>query len=395
MPLKSKRKIAIIGSGPAGLMAAFVAAQAGCAVTIFEKKTGPGRKLLIAGSSGLNITYDCPHGEFVDHYAGPRERFDRMLREFSPADWIEFIEGLGIKTFKGTSRRYFVEGMKASVLLRAWLGALQKLGASIEYSRECVGFECGAEGRVSLKFADGSLSDGDAVCFALGGASYEPRETPLRWPGFFREKGLAFREFESSNVGYQVAWPKPLLEEAEGKPIKNVVLSSSRGSRSGDLVITSYGIEGTPVYFAGKTGTVFLDLKPDLTEAQLRKKLTLTKENLSPLRRVKRFLNMSEAALALLFHMTSAERLSSLDLLIEDLKHYPLVLQAKQPLTEAISSLGGIEWSEVDEQLMLKRFPSVFVAGEMLDWDAPTGGFLIQGCVSLGRLAGHGLVNGN
>jgi uncharacterized flavoprotein (TIGR03862 family) len=391
MALKSQRKVAVVGSGPAGLLAALEMARAGYEVVIFEKKSGPGRKFLIAGSSGLNITYDCPPGEFVDHYVGPRERFERFLQEFSPAQWIAFIESLGISTFKGTSRRYFVEGMKASRLLRAWLEELERLGARLEYGRECVGFERTEAEGVQLRFADGSDFLADAVCFALGGGSYEPKETPLRWPTFFRDQGLAFREFSSSNVGYQVDWPAGLIEEAEGKPIKNVVLSSSRGKRSGDLVITRYGLEGTPVYFAGEVGTVHLDLKPDLSEARLRGKLAMSKENLSPMRRVKRFLNMSEGALALIFHATPKEQLQNLDALIGLLKHYPVVLREKQPLTEAISSSGGLEWSEVDEDLMLRKFPGVFVAGEMLDWDAPTGGFLIQACVSQGHCAGRAM----
>lgn len=395
MTQKMVKTIAILGSGPAGLMAATRAAQAGLQVRIFDKRKAAGRKLLVAGSSGLNITYDCETDEFVRHYTGPRERFEDFLRSFGPTEWRAFIEKeLGIPTFKGTSRRWFVasEGMKASGLLKAWVERLTAQGVSFELGRECVGFESirmeFGEGPVKLGFADGGTEQVDAACFCLGGGSWEPSEQPLRWPSIFRAHALEFNDFAASNVGYQVDWPEALLEEAEGKPIKNVVLRSSRGERSGDLVITRYGIEGTPVYFAGKSGQVSLDLKPDLSQEQILRKLELVKENLSPLRRAKRHLNLGEGALALLFHLGAGSNLQDLAARI---KNFPLHLRAPQPLAEAISSSGGLGWKELDRALMLKKFPGVFAAGEMIDWDAPTGGFLIQGCVSQGDWVGRAI----
>jgi uncharacterized flavoprotein (TIGR03862 family) len=373
-------------------MAASRAVQAGLKVRVFDKRKAPGRKLLVAGSSGLNITYECGPDEFVRYYSEPRERFTEFFKAFGPLDWRTFIQKeLGIPTFKGTSRRWFVasEGMKASGLLKAWVEQLTRQGVSFELGRECVGFESSAE-EVRLRFADGGEAQVSAACFCLGGGSWEPSEQPLRWPVIFRAHGLEFREFAASNVGFQVDWPEALLAEAEGKPIKNVVLSSSRGERSGDLVITRYGIEGTPVYFAGETGQVTLDLKPDLSEEQLLRKLELVKENLSPLRRAKRHLNLGEGALALLFHLGAG---SDLKALAARIKKFPLELRAPQPLNEAISSSGGLSWSELDPTLMLKKFPGVFAAGEMIDWDAPTGGFLIQACVSQGHWAGQAMAD--
>jgi uncharacterized flavoprotein (TIGR03862 family) len=394
MSIQAEGTVAILGTGPAGLMAASRAAQAGLRVRLFDKRKGPGRKLLVAGSSGLNITYECSEAEFAAHYRGSEQavaQLARALGEFSPKDWRGFIEKeLGIATFLGTSRRWFVatEGMKASSLLKAWVEWLERRGARIELGREVVDFECRPRRGVSLAFADGGGERVDAACFCLGGGSWEPSETPLRWPGIFERKGIPVRPFEASNVGFQVAWPPGLLAEAEGKPVKNVVLSSSRGRRAGDLVITRYGIEGTPVYFAGEVGTVRLDLKPDLTLEQVRSRLALVKENLSPIRRAKRCLKLGDGALALLYHLGDARGLAHPEELAARIKAFPLELLARQPLAEAISSSGGLDWEELDEGLMLRRFPGVFVAGEMLDWDAPTGGFLIQGCVSLGSLAG-------
>ncbi len=378
-------------------MAATVLARAGVSVDIFEKKTGPGRKLLIAGSSGLNITYDSPVEKFAEFYTGPRDFFDQLFREFSSEDWIKFIENLGIATFKGTSRRYFVETMKASLLLKAWTSELDRLGVRVHFDQELVDFSTAAGGGGVVRLRSGSsgeesVHEFSAVCLCLGGGSWEKKENPLRWPEIFMRKGMQFVPFQSSNVGFQVAWPEKLLTEVEGQPIKNVVLESSRGKRSGDLVITSYGIEGTPVYFAGIEGVVYLDLKPDSSVEALLEKCERVRENLSPMRRVKKVLNLGEGALALLFHMTSPSDRGDLRQLVSLVKRFPLELLARQPLTESISSSGGLSWNEIGVDgypLMLRRKPGVFVAGEMIDWDAPTGGFLIQACVSQGVSAGR------
>ena len=387
--------IAIVGTGPAALMAGHELVAQGHAVRFFEKKRGPGRKFLIAGSSGLNITYDAPIDEFLRNYSGPPERFERFLSEFPPQAWIGFIESLGIKTFKGTSRRYFVEGLKASTLLRAWITGLESRGAGFEYGAELLDFESTGE-RVLLRFGgsgEGGIREVEvkAALLALGGGSWEHSETPLRWPEILGRKKLKFHPFQSSNAGFQVDWPAKLLEEAEGLPIKNVVLHSARGTRSGDPVITKYGMEGTPVYFAGDLGLNHLDLKPDLSREALLKRLGSTRENLSPMRRVKKLLGLGEGALALVFHLTPRSELESLEKLVDRIKRFPIVFRARQPLTESISSSGGLDWSEVDREMMLLRHPGVFVAGEMLDWDAPTGGFLIQASVSQGFAAGRGM----
>lgn len=394
MPSKSnvRRKFAVIGSGPSGLLCAAALARAGAEVEIFEKKKGPGRKLLIAGSSGLNISYDHPLDSFHEFYDGPHERLSKILRAFPPTAWLLFIHDLGIKTFRGTSRRYFVEGLKASKLLRAWLERLGQAGATIHYEHECTGFDALADG-VRLSFANGVSQEFAAVCFALGGGSYEETEKPLRWPRFFKDKGLAFKEFSASNVGYNVDWPRAFLEEAEGKPLKGIKLTTSRGSKKGDLVITRYGIEGTPVYFHGAPGTAHVDLLPDFTLEDLAEKLAKPgKEKLSPLRLINKRLKLSEAASALLFHLTTAKDRASVERLTAVLKSFPIELKHPQPIDEAISSSGGLEWSELDEGLMLKKFPRIFAAGEMLDWDAPTGGFLIQMCVSQGFVAGESII---
>jgi uncharacterized flavoprotein (TIGR03862 family) len=386
-------RVGVVGTGPAGLMAADVLASKGVPVTLFEKRKGIGRKLLIAGSSGLNITNDLPLDEFVSHYTGSAGLWKRLIGRFTPADWIRFIEEMGIPTFKGTSGRYFVEDMKASRFLKAWRERLESQGVEFVLGREVSDFDFGKSG-VNLRLDDGSERDFSAVCFALGGGSHEPQETPLRWPVIFRKKGLGFSEFVPSNVGFQVAWTEEFLKEAEGHPIKGVVLSSPRGKRQGEVVITRYGMEGTPVYFVGQTGRVTLDLKPDLTVEQIASRLAAVRENLSNIRRVKKQLKLDPAALALLFHFSPVEAVQGGDQLriSKIIKAFPLEFLDPRPLSESISSSGGLVTEELDENMMLRKCPGVFAAGEMLDWDVPTGGFLIQGCAAMGRAAGEGIL---
>jgi uncharacterized flavoprotein (TIGR03862 family) len=394
--METRKSVAIIGSGPAALMVADVVSAQGYKVQVFEKRKGSGRKLLIAGSSGLNITNDLPSSDFIKHYSGSQELWKRVLSDFSAHDWIQFIESLNIKTFKGTSARYFVEGMKGSKFLRSWLNRLEQQGVVFHFDHECTGFEVNQEsGKITLQFTRASTPisfDSDVVCFCLGGGSYEPQETPLRWPHFFKEKNLGFDEFKPSNVGYQVEWTPTFIAEADGLPLKNIQLTSSRGSRKGDIVITRYGMEGTPVYFAGEVGTVRIDLKPDLSLDQILKKLKDVKENLSPMRRVTKQLNLCPAALALIFHMAPKSALKDINSIAQLIKEFPVSFHHTQPLTESISSQGGLHLSELDKNWMFLKYPGVFAAGEMLNWDAPTGGFLIQGCVSQGYGAGHGIL---
>jgi uncharacterized flavoprotein (TIGR03862 family) len=405
-----ERSVVIVGTGPAALMAAdvlsdprFAASATGdekapqsmrLRVTLVEKRRSPGRKILIAGSSGLNITHEMPVAEFARMYTGSMspEFWQRLLPRFGAREWLQFVENeLGRETFLGTSRRYFTREMKGSKLLRAWLERLAARGVSLLPGEECLDF---SENAVTL--SSGRELEADAIVFALGGASYEPQEEPLRWISFFEKKGIQIQAFRASNVGYRVepaAWNPAFLAEAEGKPLKNLVLHTARGEKRGELVVTRYGLEGTPIYTVGVEGEAWLDLKPEQSFEELLQRCQRVKENLSPLRRIKKQLGLSEAALALLFHHPSKTRVLSLEDWIRLLKQFPIRLVGPQPLSEAISSSGGLSFDEVhEESLSLKRHPHVFCAGEMLDWDAPTGGFLIQGAVSTGWLAGQGVL---
>lgn len=386
------RKIAIIGTGPAGLMAASVLAGGGCAVDVFEKNKGAGRKLLIAGGSGLNISNSLPLPEFAQQYEGAGIDWPRLLQAFSPGDWLAFIHQLGLETFEGTSGRYFVREMKASGLLRAWLTTLESQGVTFHYDAEWQGLETNSDVALNLSFSTGIKVSFDAVVLALGGASWLAAGDALRWPEILAELGLNLTPFRAANCGFEVRWKPEFLAEAEQQPLKNVIFSSSRGGKKGDPLITSYGIEGTPIYTCGQTGLCSIDLKPDLAEAQVVERLNSAKENLSPMRRIKQTLNFSPVALALLYHQAPEELPPDSTGLARLIKAFPLELLAPRPLTEAISSAGGLSLTEIDQNFQLRKLPGVYAVGEMLDWNAPTGGFLIQACVSQGHVAAQAVL---
>jgi len=376
-------------------MAADRLSEAGHRVVIFEKRRTVGRKLLVAGASGLNVTNTLPLPQFVAHYVSATAPafWEGVIGEFPPEKWIAYIEALGVPTFVGSTGRAFVEDMKAAGLVRAWKDRLIARGVEFQFGAECVGF-AQADGGVELAFAQGQPTRrGAAACLALGGASWEPLEVPLRWPEMFRARGVAMDPFAPSNVGFEVRWPAAFLREAEGKPLKRVVMKSPRGTRAGEVMITAYGVEGTPVYFVGQAGEVIIDLVPDLSREQIVAKLRAVKENLSAPRRIAKALKLGEVASALAYHCSPKTWLESRDLraIADRLKAFPLRLEGPRPLAEAISSSGGVAFSEVGDDLMLRKVPGVFVAGEMLSWNVPTGGFLIQGCVALGHRAAGGI----
>jgi uncharacterized flavoprotein (TIGR03862 family) len=385
------KNIAIIGTGPAALMAASIIAADGRKVSVFEKNKGPGRKLLIAGGSGLNISNSLPLPEFVAQYTVDGIDWLHLLQQFSPSDWLAFIHHLKLETFEGTSGRYFVREMKASGLLRAWLADLESKGVAFHYGHELKEFTKADGERIVLQFADGQSVTVDAAVLALGGASWLAENETLGWPQTFAAKGIAVTPFTAANCGFEVDWKNEFLAEALNLPLKNAVFTSSAGSKKGDILITAYGLEGTPVYTYGRGETCYIDLKSDLNVAEIEQKLDAVRENLSPLRRAKKTLGLPPAALALLYHHAPEGGLQTNAQLAQLLKKFPVTLLRPRPLSEAISSAGGIALGEVTTDFELKKFPGVFTVGEMLDWSAPTGGFLIQACVSQGHAAGSAI----
>lgn len=400
-PLKTggASKIGVIGSGPAGLLAASQALKQGAEVHIFERRPGLGRKLLIAGSSGLNVSYDAPIEKFLEFYQHRNlhhyERLEPIIRSYDPQKWLQFIQSLGHEVFKGTSRRWFVREMKASKLLSSWSDFIRNQGGQFHTDREWIGLHQTEARFRNLKTGVDETKKFDALILACGGGSWESSQ-PV-WPSILSGLGISISPFQPSNVGYEIDFSEELLKEAEGRPIKNCILKTDQGEKRGELVITRYGIEGTPVYFVGTPGEASLDFRPDLSHEDLLKQLSRPlRENLSPFRRVKKLGGLGEGALALLFHhLSESDHLlarTDLKKLATFIKNFPLKLKGPRSLSESISSSGGLHWDELDESLMLLKVPGVFVCGEMIEWDAPTGGFLIQASVSQGYHAANSAV---
>ena len=390
MPNGSK-PVLVIGGGPAGLRAAEVASAAGAGVIVCDVQPSVGRKFLIAGRGGLNLTHSEPVENFPDRYGTQPERWRDLLAYFGPVELQTWAATLGVETYVGTSGRVFPRGQKAAGLLRAWLRRLRESGVEFRMDARFVGLMREAEGWcVRFESSDGSFSLlTRAIILALGGASYPETGSDGKWPAILVAHGVEIAPWEPANCGWEVAWPEKLLERAEGLPLKNLTVRAGDESVSGELLITRYGIEGGAIYRLGRTlrrmnkPRLEIDFKPQLSTKELRERAAGVDHAEGWFRAWK----LSAGAVALLETIfpndcTDRERM------IARVKNFPVALRGPRPIAEAISSGGGVRWAELDDSLMLRKMPGVFVAGEMIDWEAPTGGYLLQGCFSTGTRAG-------
>ena len=386
-------RAAVIGGGPAGLMAAEVMAQAGLAVTLFERMPSVGRKFLMAGRGGLNITHSEPLPRFVARYGAAADWLTPWLAEFPPEAVREWCAGLGQSTFVGSSGRVFPNVMKASPLLRAWIRRLESLGVKLVTRAEWTGWD--AHGR--LRFADGATHDADAVVLALGGASWPRLGSTGGWTALLPDVEIA--PLRPANCGFTVGWSAHFAEKFAGTPLKRITLACGDVTVPGELMITKDGIEGGAVYAVSAlaremiardgSATLSLDLRPDFSAEALAARLAGGgSESLST--RLRKRAGLSPVTIGLVQEARHAGVEAPLAGLIKSL---PLRVLAPSGLERAISTAGGIKLTELDENLMLRRHPGVFAAGEMLDWEAPTGGYLLQACLATGRAAGQGVLN--
>jgi uncharacterized flavoprotein (TIGR03862 family) len=357
-------------------------------VAFFESKPGPAWKLLVAGSSGLNVAFDFADLDFTAEYSSRQEELRRVFSVFPPLAWIEHLKGLGEEPYLGTSGRYFLRSWKATSLLQAWRLRLESRAASFHFKQELIDFNL-VNDRVECRFSSGEVVEAKTVVLALGGASWE--NTIPGWRELLLRKGLAVPDFQAANVGYELHAPSEFFAEAEGKAIKGLILRTNKGERQGELMITKYGLEGTPIYTNGASGPAFLDLKPDLSEARLMDRISSWKGPI--LRRVEKSAKLSPGAFLLFKYLAHATALETPKSAAEALKNFPITLGSPRPLSEAISSSGGLSWDELGPNMEIKKFPRIFAAGEMIDWDAPTGGFLIQAAVSTGYCAAKGALS--
>jgi uncharacterized flavoprotein (TIGR03862 family) len=375
--------VVIVGGGPAGLRAAEVAAMADRSVTVFDGKPSVGRKFLVAGKGGLNLTHGEDFEIFVSRYAGG-EIWESLLEDFKPQDLREWSHSLGQETFQASSGRVYPKALKGAPVLRAWLAKLKELGVEIRPRHLWCELR---EGNV-LVFENGHEVAAKAIVFALGGGSWPKTGSDGGWLKKFQAMGVMCEPLVASNCGWEVDWPEGLLEKVEGMPMKNIVVSAGGKQVSGELLITRYGLEGGTVYALGrelrgmKEPVLEIDFKPTFSHQELSEKLGDGGADLLEL--ATRRWKLSDAArqvIAMKPSVTVAE-------LVALTKACRISLKGPRPIAEAISSAGGVCWSELNDQLMLKKFPGVFFCGEMIDWDAPTGGYLLQGAFATGTRAG-------
>lgn len=386
------RLVLVIGGGPAGLRAAEVASAAGASVILCDAQRSVGRKFLVAGRGGLNLTHGEPVENFPKRYGAEQERWRDLLHDFGPDELRQWAAQLSVDTYVGTSGRVFPRGQKAAVLLRAWVNRLRAIGVQFRMSARLFDLTGSAAGwRVEFTGADGDFSiAAQAVVLALGGASWPETGSDGTWPAILKTHGVEIAPWLPANCGWNVAWPVGFLERAEGLPLKNLTVTCGAESVSGELLITRYGIEGGAIYRLGpilrgmEAPLIELDLKPQLTAEALRGRLV---RNSDP-NQWHKALKLAPAAVALLDSFYRGD-CHSAERFIARVKKFPLPLRDPRPIAEAISSAGGIVWRELDPSLMLRKLPAVFAAGEMIDWEAPTGGYLLQGCFTTGTRAGR------
>lgn len=376
----------IIGSGPAALVAADYLSSQGKSVNLAERRAAPGWKLLVAGASGLNVAHDCPDSELPSFYPARGKELAPCFARFGREDWLSLLHSLGEPTFLGSSRRYFLENKTAGRLLSSWKARLEKRGVRFHFGEELTGI-LSRESSVELSFASGKKVSAGAVLLALGGPSWE--EQPSPWPSIFERQKIAFTPFTPSNAGYSFRAPEGFFAAHEGKPIKGLTLTTSRGRRQGELMITRYGVEGTPVYTVGCPGPSSFDLKPDLSAEKLADRLRSAPGNLR--QKLARVAKLSPGAEALFTALAPESAWESAEAAAHALKNLPVELLAPASLASSISARGGVSWDELTAELELEKMPGVYCAGEMVDWDAPTGGFLIQASVSMGRVAAEAI----
>lgn len=398
-------RVAIVGGGPAGLMAAEALGAAGIEVHVFDRMPSVGRKFLMAGKGGLNITHSEPYAAFLDRYGERRERIAPLLGTFGPQAIRQWMHGLGVDSFVGSSGRVFPAGMRAAPLLRAWQHRLRQTGVRFHVRHRWAGLEKAPGGPYRLVFEtpDGTARvDADAVVFALGGGSWSKLGSDGRWVGDLAALGVPTMPLRPANCGFDVAWSPYFRERFAGQPVKNVALAfaGQTGSqyRRGEIIITADGIEGGAVYALSAPlrdaierdgyAELFLDLLPEYTLERVAGETSHPRGSRSLSSHLQSRLGLKGVKVALLHERLSRADLLDSDKLAQGIKALPLRLIAPRPIDEAISSAGGVRFEALDEGLMLRAMPGVFCAGEMLDWEAPTGGYLLSACLASGLTAG-------
>ncbi|QLF94025.1 TIGR03862 family flavoprotein [Pseudomonas sp. ABC1] len=401
--VQTARNVAIIGAGPAGLMAAETLALRGISVDLYDAMPSPGRKFLLAGVGGMNITHSEAFEPFLARYRERATELRPILDAFPPGQLCEWIHGLGIDTFVGSSGRVFPTDMKAAPLLRAWLKRLREAGVRLHTRHRWTGWA--ADGSLRFDSPDGPLSaTPSATLLALGGGSWPRLGSDAGWMPLLAARGIGLAALQPANCGFEVAgWSSLLKERFAGAPLKNVMLTvTGQPPRKGEFILTEHGLEGSLVYALSAEirneitrnghSRILLDLLPERTQENLAKALGKPRGSQSMGKHIRRQTGLEGVKSALLHECLDAAVFNDPLALAAGIKALPIDLLRPRPLEEAISSAGGVPFEELDSSLMLRRLPGVFCAGEMLDWEAPTGGYLLTACFASGRAAAQGLL---
>jgi uncharacterized flavoprotein (TIGR03862 family) len=395
--------VAIIGGGPAGLMAAEVLSQAGIKVDLYDAMPSVGRKFLLAGVGGMNITHSEPYPAFLSRYAERAPFIAPLLRSFGADTLREWIHQLGIETFVGSSGRVFPTDMKAAPLLRAWLKRLREAGVTVHTRHRWLGWDDNGGIRIAHGEEQQTITP-DAVLLALGGASWARLGSDGAWLPLLQQQGVTISGLQPSNCGFEVAgWSELMRSKFAGAPLKNIAMGlQGQTPRLGECVVTETGVEGSLVYALSAQireqinqqgfSTVAVDLLPGKAIDNIQAALTKPRGSRSMSKHLHSQLGIDGVKAALLRELAPAEFFADPLLLSKALKALPLTLIKTRPIDEAISTAGGVPFEALTDELMLKQLPGVFCAGEMLDWEAPTGGYLLTACFASGRAAGLGMV---
>ncbi|MFL9814419.1 TIGR03862 family flavoprotein [Stutzerimonas sp. VN223-3] len=402
-PPAPSSRIAIIGGGPAGLMAAEVLSQAGVAVDLYDAMPSVGRKFLLAGVGGMNITHAEDFTAFIGRYRERAGELRPLLEAFGPNALRDWIHGLGFDTFVGSSGRVFPTDMKAAPLLRAWLKRLRENSVHIHTRQRWLGWS--EDGRLRIAGPNGeSLLAPDATLLALGGGSWARLGSDGAWVPLLQARGIAIAPLQPANCGFEVAgWSAHLVERFAGAPLKTVTLALlGETPRKGEFVLTAKGIEGSLVYALSAqirerinqqgSASILLDLLPDRSQQQIATALAKPRGSHSMAKHLHRQLRLDGAKAALLRQLAPADAFDDPQRLANAIKALPITLLRPRPLDEAISSAGGVQFGALDENLMLRQLPGMFCAGEMMNWEAPTGGYLLTACFASGRAAAEGIL---
>ena len=400
-----KTKVTIIGGGPTGLMAAYILSRNNFNVTIYDRKPTLGRKFLLAGRGGLNITHSECKEEFLKKYGKAANIFEKILENFSQKNLMDFCEMLGEKTFIGSSGRVFPKSFKASPLLRSWLYKLKNQDVKMKNNHDWIGWD---DNKLIFKTETTNIIvDPNITLLALGGLSWPKLGSDGSWIKILEKDDIKISKIQPTNCGFFVKWSNIFKNRFAGYPLKSVELSFKDKKIKGEFIITKEGIEGGVIYSISSMlreninemgyAEVIIDLKPDFSIKKIRHLLLKPKLKLSTTNYLRKTLNLSDVAIGLLMEFKNKEGKykQQISNLAHTIKSYKIILDKPFSIDRCISTAGGISFKSINKDFMLINKPNTYVAGEMLDWEAPTGGYLLQGCISNGACVANNIINKN